>query len=85
MRHSAVRDLEAELLREVCWDVRIEPLLLEANQNFHNSTNTTQGARLDVSAVGLWAPFERSFVDVRIFLPNAPCHIIKNLQHIYME
>eukprot|EP00794_Sanderia_malayensis_P013415 gene13415-14791_t len=45
MRHNAVRNLEAELLQEVCHDVKIEPKLIPANQNFHDSTNNSENAR----------------------------------------
>ena len=85
MRHNALRDLEAELLREVCHDVRIEPVLLPTHQSFHESSNSMENARLDVSAIGLWAPFEKSYVDIRIFHPNAPSYINKNLKQVYKE
>ena len=51
----------------------------------HQSSNTSENARLDVSAIGLWSPFERSFIDVRIFHPNAPSYINKNLNQVYKE
>ena len=85
MRHNAVRDVEAELLREVCRDVKVEPELLPVNQDGHNSTNNACKARLDVSAVGLWSPFERSYVDTRMFHPNTLCHASKNLTKLYRE
>ena len=51
MRHNRVRDLEAELMREVCSDVKVEPILLPlANANNVNG-NTAEKARLDVSLV----------------------------------
>ena len=85
MRHNAIRDLEVELLREACRDVRVEPALLQANQNYHESANSSDNARVDVSAVGLWAPFERSYMDVRIFHPNAPTYLHKNLRQVYRQ
>ena len=85
MRHNAIRDLEAELLREVCQDVRIEPVLLPTQQRLHDSTNSMENARLDVSAIGLWAPFEKSYLDIRIFHPNAPSYTNKNLKQVYKE
>ena len=38
MRHNRIRDLEAELMQEVCSDVKFEPslLLLIANNNILN-------------------------------------------------
>ena len=85
MRHNAIRDLEAEILRDICHDVKIEPELLPTNNNYHSSNNNSENARLDVSAIGVWAPYERTFVDIRIFHPNAPCHRNKNLKQIYRE
>jgi len=32
LRHNSVRD-SAQIIREVCWDVQIEPTLLRINQN----------------------------------------------------
>jgi hypothetical protein len=62
-RHNALRDTEAELLREVCKDVRIEPPLLPTDKKCHPpSTNTQDQARLDIVATGLWGTFERIFL-----------------------
>ena len=58
MRHNKLRDLEAELLREVCQDVRIEPALLPiVNENLlAGTTNQIENERLDVSAIGVYGP-----------------------------
>ena len=85
MRHDAVRDIEAELLREVCHDVRVELVLLPTRVAQHQSSSTADKARLDVSAVGLWSPFEKTFIDVRIFHPNASSYLHKSLSTVYME
>ena len=63
MRHNAVRDTFAYFLKEAkCKDVRVEPSLLPVNAaQFPNSTNVQDEARLDISAVGVYAPFERTF------------------------
>ena len=53
MRHNKIRDLEAELMREVCNDVRVEPELLPLNNEQLVHGNTTQKARLDVSGNGV--------------------------------
>ena len=60
MRHNRIRDLEASILRDICKDVRVEPELLPI-ANPTQSTNNAQGARLDVSAIGIWSPMERTF------------------------
>ena len=72
MRHNAIRDTVAYFLREANYkDVKVEPMLLPVNAaNFSNKTNTKDEARLDVSAVGVYAPFEKTFFDVRVTHPN---------------
>ncbi len=66
-RHNALRDTEAELLREVCKDVKTEPSLLPTNKKDHPAgTITDDQARLDIAATGLWGTFERTFFDVRV-------------------
>ena len=84
MRHNAIRDLEAELLREVCKDVKVEPELLPiGNLELHG--NTADKVRLDVSAVGVWSPMERTFVDVRIMHPNSPSYRDKPPDKLYLQ
>ena len=72
-RHDEVRDLTAQMLREVCQDVRVEPPLIQTNgRTFeHRSANTAEDARVDVSARGFWTRGQRAFMDVRIFNPMA--------------
>ena len=84
MRHNEVCDVEADLLREVCRDVQIEPALIPlSGQQFTRSTNHQDMARLDVSARGLWGPMEKAFFDVRIFHPNATSNRSKSLPQLY--
>ena len=82
MWHNCIRDLEAELMKEVCYDVKIEPELLPLD-NDHMRGNTAEKARLDVSGNGVWGPFEKTFLDVRIMHPNAPSYINKTIGQIY--
>ena len=72
MRHNAIRDTAAFFLQEAkCKDVRIEPALLPVRPtSFSRKTNTQEEARLDVAAVGLYGPFERTFFDIRVTHPN---------------
>ena len=59
-RHNEVRDTEAELLREVCRDVQIEPALIPlSGQQFSRSSNHSDLARLDISARGLGHRWKR--------------------------
>ena len=84
MRHNEVRNIEADLLKEVCRDVQVEPALIPlSGQQFPASTNHQDMARLDVSARGLWAPMEKAFFDVRIFHPNASSNRSKPLPQLY--
>ena len=83
MRHNALRNLEENLMQSVCRDVKIEPSLI-TTQNV-NGGNTAEGARLDISAVGLWSPYERTFFDIRVTHPTADSHMMKSLKTIYRE
>ncbi|XP_047494101.1 uncharacterized protein LOC125042504 [Penaeus chinensis] len=73
IRHDEVRDLTAQMLREVCHDVRVEPDLLPTGRRSFTlrSVNTAEDARLNISARGFWARGQRAFFDVRIFNPMA--------------
>ncbi len=87
MRHNAVRDTFAYFLKEAkCKDVRVEPSLMPVNATqFSRSTNVQDEARLDISAVGVYAPFERTFFDVRVTHPNCDSNTYKSLEKIYKD
>ena len=87
MCHDRVRDLEANMLRDVCNDVRVEPDLLPiGNATFDHATASTEdGARLDVSAVGIYSPMERTFLDVRVTHPNCPSYKDVPLTQLYNQ
>ena len=73
IRHDEIRDLTAQLLSEVCSDVKVEPDLQPVLEgvSFTASANVSEGARLDIAMNGFWGGrFERSFVDVRVFNPQ---------------
>lgn len=75
IRHNEIRDITANLLSEVCNDVRVEPDLQEVTTEelSGRTANTTDGARLDIAVNGFWGGrFERTFLDVRVFNPYAP-------------
>ena len=73
MRHNEVRDFTAGLLREVSYDVEIEPKLQPlAGEELAPSANRDSEARLNTKARGLWGGrFECAFFDFRIFNPCA--------------
>ena len=85
MRHNRIRDLEAELMREVCHDVKIEPELLPIDGDQNRSGNTADKARLDVSGVGVWGTYEKTFLDIRIMHPNSLSYINKPLHQVYVS
>ena len=82
MRHNRVRDLEAEMMAEVCQDVKIEPELLPLDNEIDRSGNVAEKARLDVSGIGVWGSYERTFLDVKIVHPNAPSYLDKPIDKL---
>ena len=75
MSHNELRDLTANLLRELAHDVRVEPELepLSGETFPLRSANTDAHARLDVAARGVyWSRFERTMFGVRVFNPFVP-------------
>ena len=72
MRHKEIRDTFASVMKEVCYDVEIEPKLepLEGEFFVHKTTTTEDESRLDIKANRLWdSRFCRFFFDVKIFNP----------------
>lgn len=75
LRHNEIRDLTATLLTEVCNNVCIEPELQPVTDEVLTgaTTNSQDGARLDIAANGFWGgSFEKTYFDVRVFNPHAP-------------
>ena len=77
LRHNAIRNLEAELLSNVCKDVEIEPVLIPLNSGdiLSDAAYTDENARLDVSCRSFWRPLLKSFFDVRVTHPNCASHM----------
>ena len=70
MRHGQIRNTFAAIMREVCFDVEIEPKFwpLERESFVHKTTSTEDEARLDNKANGLWdSRFCRIFFNVMFF------------------
>ena len=84
MRHNEVRDVEAGFLADVCKDVRIEPGLLPVGNTPLTGGILADNARLDVSAVGIYSPLERTFLDVRVSNFNSPSYRDKTPELIYL-
>ena len=75
LRHNEIRDITASLLTEVCSEVCVEPELQQVTPDQLNgaTANRQDGARLDVSANGVWGGrFQKTYFDVRVFNPLAP-------------
>ena len=71
VRHNDMRDFTASLLTEVCTDVCIEPPLqaLTGELLSHETSNSEDVARLDVSAQGFWGDrHQRAFFDVHRYV-----------------
>ena len=45
--------------------------------------NQTDKARLDISATGLWGPFQKTMMDVRIFHPYAKTYKDQKISDVY--
>ena len=86
IRHNDIRDLTAGLLTEVFPNVAIEPDLqpLSGETLSLRTSNSEDGARLDVSAQGFWGDrHEHAFFDVRVFNPLAPSNCRSSLSTTY--
>ena len=72
-RHNEIRNFTADILNEICTDVKVEPELqpLTGEIFINNSVISSDGARADVSARGFWRKGQVAFCDVRIFNPIA--------------
>ncbi len=84
LRHNSLRDLTAEVLREVCVDVGTEPPLQPVHDEpLPPGSNKSDGARLDVSARSVWSPLSRAFFDIRVFNPLAQSNKAKTIASMY--
>ena len=85
IRHNNIRNVTATLLKEVCKDVRIEPSLQPlTGEDFQEATaKLTDEARCDISARGFWSAGQVTFLDIRVFNPNANRYANQNLSKAY--
>ena len=76
-----MRDLFASLLQDVCHDVEVGTHTQTlTGEILSSSTNSSDKARLDVSAQGFWQRGQRAFFDVRVFNPFAKSHLNQRLE-----
>ena len=87
LRHNKIRDTEAKIMKEVAFDVKVEPGLAKVSKNvmLAPGTNTDDDARADVSARGIFSGHEITYFDVRISNPNAPSYKALNLTEVYKK
>ena len=87
IRHNEIRDITATLLTEVCSNVATEPHMQPlSGETFRlASTNTDDGARLDIRARGFWRSQQDAFFDVRVFHANAPSNCSRSLNAAYKK
>ena len=85
MTHNHSRDTMANLLREVCHDVKVEPQLQKVNEGdcLNHKTITGDQAWLDISARGVWTPFDKTFLDIRVSHPNCLSNRTNTLKEVY--
>ncbi|XP_065189589.1 uncharacterized protein LOC135820204 [Sycon ciliatum] len=86
IRHNEIRDLTADVLRQVTHGVCTEPMLQPVTgEKFRLlSTTTADQARLDVAANGIWGGrFERTFLDIRVFNPYAASNRAASVSSVY--
>ena len=72
LRHDAVRDSFAEIMKSVGKDVRTEPSLLPVTgEKLPAGANFKDGARSDFSALSIRNPLCKAFFYIRVFNPLA--------------
>ena len=85
-RHYELRNLEAEMLRMVCTDVEVEPVLWEVTgETLNHGANKAPDARLDIHARGFWERQRSAFFDVRVCHPNADSYRDLTPKQIYKK
>ena len=74
------------MLKELCHDVAIEPILQRVTDNniVPSTANTNDGARLDVNARSFWITGQEAFFDVRVFDSNASRYQSKSLKQCFV-
>ena len=62
--------------------MKVEPQLQKVNEGdcLNPKTITGDQARLDVSARGVWTPFDKTFLDIRVSHPNCLSNRTKTLK-----
>ena len=85
LRHNALRDTFASLLSIFCKDVVVEPPLIPTELELTRGTVSSDAARLDIAARGIWSPFDKTLIDVRVTHPNALSQQSQSLKSIFQS
>ena len=89
IRHNDLRNLTANMLSEVCKDIKVEPKLtpLTGEELDSRTANMTNEATLGIRARGVWERGQQAFLDLRVFDPSACRYLNKSLQlcHVMNE
>ena len=86
LRHNEIRDVTAELVNEICKDVKVEPLLQPLNNdngNLQKSAISSDEARADLSMLGFWQRGQRAFLDFKVINPHARCYQNQSLSSMF--
>ena len=86
IRHNELRDITAEMMKEVCHNVSTEPHLqpVTREQLRHRTANREEGARLDVVATNFWGrDRQQAYFDIRVFNPFAQTHRTSTLSQCH--
>ena len=85
-RHIELRDLEAELLKMVCYDVEVEPGLQPVTgEELNRGANQSHDARLDVHARGFWERQRSAYFDIRVCHPHEDSYKDLTLKQLYKQ
>ena len=81
LRHNKLRDITASLMKKVCYNVTIEPILQTLSGG---SAIVDDNARSDVRAEGFWnCRQQHAYFDVKVLNPVAATYHNKSLQSCY--
>ena len=84
--HIELRDLEAEMLRMVCNDVEVDPVLQEVTrETLNHGTNKAPDSCSDVHARSFWERQRSAFFDVQVCHPNADAYRELTPKQIYKK
>ena len=83
---SEVRDLEAQMLNMVCYEVEVEPVLQEIiGEMLPRGVKKAPDSHPDVHARGFWDRQSSAFFDVRVYHLNAESYKDVSPEQIYRQ